>query len=88
MRATRSSQMFLTGNSNTIASIDLEAGSYDIEFIGFERGGGAYFEVFGIGAGGPSPVLLAKDGAGAGVLEPSVALVAPLRFASLCGVLT
>lgn len=67
----------LTGNSNTIASIDLEAGSYDIEFIGFERGGGAYFEVFGIGAGGPSPVLLAKDGAGAGVLEPSVALVAP-----------
>ena len=67
----------LTGNSNTIASIDLEVGTYDIEFIGFERGGGAYFEVFGIGTGGPSPVLLAKEGAGAGVLEPAVALVAP-----------
>ena len=67
----------LTGNSNTIAIIDLEVGTYDIEFIGFERGGGAYFEVFGIGAGGPSAVLLAKEGAGVGVLEPAVALVAP-----------
>ena len=66
-----------TGNSYTLASIDLEAGSYDIEFIGFERGGGAYFEVFGTGTGAPSPVLLAKDGAGAGVLEPALALVAP-----------
>ena len=67
----------LTGDSNTIATIDLEAGSYDIEYIGFERGGGAYFEVFGSGVGAPGPVLLAVGGAGSGVLEPSVALVAP-----------
>ena len=66
-----------TGNSNTVASIDLEAGTYDIEFVAFERGGGAYFEVYGIGTGGPGGVLLRKDGAGTGLLEPALALVAP-----------
>ena len=55
----------LTGNSKTVATVDLEAGKeYPIEAFFFERGGGSYFEVFGNEAGGGKSFLIAKDGAG------------------------
>lgn len=65
----------LTGDSNTVASIELAEGTYEIEFVGFERGGGSYFEVFGSGLGAPGNVLLRRDGAGMAMLEPAVSLV-------------
>jgi hypothetical protein len=34
-----------TGDSNGLATINLAAGDYDVEFISFEGGGGSYYEV-------------------------------------------
>ena len=51
------------GNSNTVGEITLAAGSYPIEVGFFERGGGAYFEVFGVEKGGSRQFLIEKDGA-------------------------
>ncbi len=56
----------LTGNSRTIGEISLTAGSYPIESLFFEKGGGAYFEIFGAEyvAGTPTDYqLLMADGA-------------------------
>ena len=53
---------FPTGNSSTVGEITLAAGNYPVEGQFFERGGGAYLEVFGIEAGGPQ-LLIEKDGA-------------------------
>jgi hypothetical protein len=56
----------LTGNSRTIGQISLTAGSYNIEGLFFERGGGANWEIFGSGVedGLVSYALLAANGAG------------------------
>jgi len=51
----------LTGNSLTIFDVDLTAGQHDIYAAFWERGGGAYFEVFGGGPNAPLQ-LLAADG--------------------------
>lgn len=68
-----------TGNSQTIASIDLEEGTYDIEFIGFEIAGGANFEVVGNGSTGPLPGgAISRDGAALDLVsEPIISLVGP-----------
>jgi hypothetical protein len=53
-----------TGDSNTQGLINLQPGTYDVEFLGFEDGGGAFFEVstakgdFVNGFGAPRWVLL------------------------------
>jgi len=52
-----------TGNSSTVGEITLTAGSYPIEVGFFERGGGAYFEVFGVEKGGHKQFLIERDGA-------------------------
>jgi hypothetical protein len=53
----------LTGNSSTVGEVFLTAGTYDI-YTGFwERGGGAYFEVFGSGPNAASYSLLMTGGA-------------------------
>jgi len=59
-----------TGNSSTVGEITLAAGSYPIEAGFFERGGGAYFEVFGVEQGGSSQFLIEKDGARSVDLPP------------------
>ena len=53
----------LSGDSNTIAEISLNAGTYDIEAGMFERGGGAFLRVNGASAGAPVLPVLAKNGA-------------------------
>ncbi len=61
----------LTGNSRTVATINLEAGTYEIEAIYFERGGGAYGEVFGRIAGSPNYSIITRNGADSPlVIEP------------------
>ena len=50
----------LTGNSRTVATINLDAGTYEMVAVGFERGGGAYFEVFGAQSGSPFYAIIAK----------------------------
>jgi hypothetical protein len=53
----------LTGDSSTVGLVALAAGEYDV-YAGFwERGGGAYFEVFG-GAQGSAMTLISMNGAG------------------------
>jgi hypothetical protein len=52
----------LTGDSSTIGTITLSAGTYPVEGAFFERGGGAYFEVFG-GQVGSQQTLIEKGGA-------------------------
>ena len=52
----------LTGDSSTIGTITLTAGTYPVEGAFFERGGGAYFEVFG-GQVGSQLTLIEKGGA-------------------------
>ena len=65
-----------TGNSSTVGEITLAAGSYPIEAGFFERGGGAYFEVFGVEQGGSRQFLIEKDGARSVDLPPlGVAIV-------------
>ena len=75
----------LTGNSRTIGQISLTAGTYPIEGLFFERGGGANWEIFGaqvLPGIEPAYNLLTADGAGsislAGITlvpEPSSALM-------------
>ncbi len=67
----------LTGNSRTVATIALTAGTYDIEALFFERGGGAYGEVFGAGEGASGMFILTRNGAGIRSVEPALALVEP-----------
>lgn len=53
----------LSGDSNTIAEISLNAGTYDIEAGMFERGGGAFLRVNGGSADAPALTTLARNGA-------------------------
>ena len=67
----------LTGDSNTIALITLDAGTYDIEVGMFEQGGGAFISAKGVEFGSPLVPLLAKNGAGTLELAPrGIALAA------------
>jgi len=50
-----------TGNSRTVASIQLTAGSYPFEFLTWEGGGGAYCEVFGSDTQGKYGLLMTGD---------------------------
>ncbi len=52
----------LTGNSSTVGQITLAAGDYQVEGAFFERGGGAYVEVFGAEVGAPGTFLITRDG--------------------------
>jgi hypothetical protein len=52
-----------TGDSNSRASIHLTAGTYDIRGLFWERGGGAYYEVWGDSIQTPIPRLLRGNGA-------------------------
>jgi hypothetical protein len=54
----------LTGDSGTLATIELAAGNYPIEVGMFEQGGGAYVRARGGQQGSPSIAVLAKGGAG------------------------
>ena len=73
-----------TGNSNTVGEITLTAGSYPIEVGFFERGGGAYFEVFGVENGGSRQFLIEKDGARSEDLPPiGVALLSKTKEVSI-----
>ena len=73
-----------TGNSNTVGEITLTAGSYPIEVGFFERGGGAYFEVFGVENGGSRQFLIEKDGARSEDLSPiGVALLSKTKEVSI-----
>lgn len=56
----------LTGNSRTVAEVFLTAGNYDVYSGFWERGGGAYFEVFGAG---PNGALQLISGGGAGIVS-------------------
>lgn len=76
----------LTGNSRTIGEISLTAGTYNIEGLFFERGGGANWEIFGSGVkdGLVSYALLAANGAGTTGGFAGVGLVPePSSFAML-----
>ncbi len=73
----------VTGDSLTRASIRLAAGTYQIRALYFERGGGAYFEVYGDSLLVPQPDLLRG---GAAHVEPdapvlSLAVVSPVQMA-------
>ncbi len=57
----------LTGNSSTVGEIFLTAGTYQIETLFFERGGGAYWEVFTSGPDTPQ-MLLMNGGASAEII--------------------
>jgi hypothetical protein len=67
----------LTGNSSMVGEIFLSVGEYAIDGLFFERGGGAYFEVFGVEAGGTKQFLIETNGARSESLPPNgVGLVA------------
>jgi len=51
-----------TGNSRTVASIELTAGSHPFQFLTWEGAGGAYCEVFGSDTLGMYDLLMTGDG--------------------------
>lgn len=74
----------LTGNSETRASIYLTAGTYPIRALFWERGGGAYFEVYGDTMSELFPRLLQGNGARVEPRSPGLELelVKPITFAA------
>jgi hypothetical protein len=79
----------LTGSTMTVGQISLAAGTYTIEGMFFERGGGAYWEIFGgdESFGFQGMKILTAGGAQSNILatipEPAVGLLAFLSMGML-----
>ena len=70
----------LSGDSNTIAEITLNAGTYNIEAGMFERGGGAFLRLRGAAVNAPSFLpypTLTKNAAGSVTYPPSGVVLVP-----------
>jgi hypothetical protein len=79
-----------TGDSNTRGVITLQEGTYDVEFIMYENGGGAFYEVATakgdfVNAGGVARWILLGDGAtqpGSGPFKQPARLTGPANVRS------
>lgn len=66
-----------TGNSRTLAAVDLEVGQYEIQTLVFEGGGGSWWEVIGGSAATAyNYPLLAKGSGGSETISNGLTLVA------------
>ncbi|MDB6070207.1 MAG: hypothetical protein JWL81_1378 [Verrucomicrobiales bacterium] len=71
-----------TGDANTMATINLAAGEYDVEFLNWEGGGGAYYEVSATSGDGISGGLAQWQPFGSNTDIPAVNTLAPVRLAA------
>jgi hypothetical protein len=78
-----------TGDANTLGVINLPAGDHNVEFVHWERGGGAYYELTSakgdFSGGGPAQWLAVGDASElpASTLRPIVSLNGPLVVGNL-----
>lgn len=71
-----------TGDANTLATINLAAGEYDVEFLNWEGGGGAFYEVTATSGDGITGALMQWQPFGSNADLPAVDTQTTVRLAA------